>query len=288
MGIDVSITAGPDGTSSSANVSGSIQHLITNDERSTFRLGDAQLKEAVNAYFGKAPNDAYLTSPTPYGDLYQTYGWQQVSTVLVGTKAEILSLTSEPVIVKTQEFSNQSSQKGTFNVSISEQLSDTSTSTWSTGGTLTVGQKISYGINFLGSGVKGETSLSYSQSWGVGGSQSKTVTVGSTSGVTVELDPGEAIIAELSASRGTLKVQITYNAYLIGYAAVNYNPTYKDHHFWALPIQNVMSAGGINNSVPSTEVLNIGYYSNSKITIRDKVSGAKLSTFYSADEHPGK
>lgn len=288
MGIDVSITAGPDGQSSSANVSGSIQHIISDDERNTFRLNDSQLKEAVNAYFGKRPNDAYLHSPTPWGDLYKTYGWEQVSTVLVGTKAEILALTSEPVIVKTQEFSNQSSQKGTFNVSISEQLSNTTASTWSTGGTLTVGQKISYGVEFLGSGAKGETSMSYSQSWGIGGTQSKTVTVGSTSGVTVDLDPGEAIIAELSASRGTLKVQITYNAYLMGYTAVNYNPTYKDHHFWALPIASVMSAGGINNSVKSTEVLDIGYYSNSKITIRDKTSGAKLSTFYTADEHPGK
>lgn len=288
MGIDVSVTAGPDGKSSSATVSGSIQHIITDQERNTFKLNDAQLKAAVNAYFGKAPNDAYLHSPTPWNDLYETYGWQQVSTVLVGTSADILGISSEPVIVKTQEFVNDSSKDGVFNVSISEEVSNTTTSTWSTGGVLEVGQTISYKINYEGAEAGGETSMSYSQSWGVGGEQSKTITVGSTSGTTVTLKPGEAVIAELSASRGTMKVKVNYNAYLIGYTAVNYNPAYKDHHFWALPIANVMSAGGISNSVPSNEVLDIAFYSNSKIIIRDKTSGANVATFYSNDMHPGK
>ena len=92
------------------------------------------------------------------------------------TSAEILGITSEPVILKTQEFDNSSSVEATFNVSISDSVSETATSTWSTCGTFTIGQKVS---GFLGSSVGGETSLSYSQSWGIGGSESKTVTVGS-------------------------------------------------------------------------------------------------------------
>lgn len=278
MGIDVQIVAGPDGQSSSVKATGSIQHVITDEERNTFGLNDNALKNAVAAYFGKRPNDAYLHSPTPWDDLYKTYGWQQVSTVLVPEKAEILGMTSEPVIVKTQEFSNVSSKPGTFNVAISEQVSNTSSSTWSTGGTLTIGQKITYGIDFIVEG-KGETSMSYSQSWGIGGTQSKTITVGSTSGVSVVLDPGEAIIASLSASRGSLKVRIWYNAYLIGTTAVNYNPKYKDHHFWSLPIGAVMSAGGITNSVKSTEDISIGYYSNSKIEIKDKETGVQKASY---------
>lgn len=281
MGISISIVAGQDESASSVNASGSVQHIITDEERTTFRLGDKQLKDAVNAYFGKSPNDAYLHSPTPWGDLYKTYSWPQVQMVLVVQSAEILGITSEPVIVKTQEFRNTSSQKGTFNVSISETVNNTTSTTWNTGGTLSIGQMFEYGVSFLGTGAKGETSMSYSRSWGVGGGESKSVTVGSTSGVSVELDPGEAVVAELSASRGVMEVLIRYNAYLIGNTALSYNPRYKGHHFWSLGISGVMSSGGIFNSVKSTEKIKIGYYSNSKIELKDPAGIVKAAQFMS-------
>lgn len=283
MGISISIVAGQDESASSVNASGTVQHVITDEERTTFHIGDKQLKDAVKAYFGKSPNDAYLHSPTPWDDLYKRYSWPQVQMVLVVQSAEILGITSEPVIVKTQEFVNSSSQKGTFNVGISESVNNTTSSNWSTGGTLSIGQKFSYGVKFLGAGAEGETSISYSQSWGIGGQESKSITVGSTSGVSVELDPGEAVLAELSASRGVMKVRIRYNAYLIGSTAINYNPTYKGHHFFSLGISGVMSKGGISNSVMSTEDIEIGYYSNSKIELRDKKTKALKASYILAD-----
>ncbi|PCJ04527.1 MAG: follicular epithelium yolk protein subunit [Rhodobacteraceae bacterium] len=287
MGISISIVAGSDDSSSSITASGSVQHVITDEERTTFNLGDKQLKEAISSYFGKSPNDAYLHSPTPWDDLYKTYSWPQVQMVLVVQSAEILGITSEPVVVKSQEFKNSSSQKGTFNVDISETLTNTTSSNWSTGGTLSIGQKFTYGVNFLGSGAQGETSISYSQSWGIGGTETKSITVGSSSGVSVELDPGEAIVAELSASRGVMKVRIKYKAYLIGSSAVNYNPTFKDHHFWSLGIAGVMASAGISNSVVSTEDIEIGYYSSSKIEIKDKATKALRKSFMLSDA-PGR
>ena len=287
MGISISIVAGQDETASSVNATGTVQHVITDQERTTFGLGDKQLKDAVKAYFGKSPNDAYLHSPTPWGDLYKKYSWPQVQMVLVVQSAEILGITSEPVTVKTQDFVNDSSKKGTFNVAISESVNNTTSSNWSTGGTLTVGQKFSYGVKFLGAGAEGETSLSYSQSWGVGGQESKSITVGSTAGVSVELDPGEAVVAVLSASRGVMKVRVRYAAYLIGNTAINYNPTYKKHHFWSLGISGVMAKGGISNSIKSTEDIEIGYYSNSKVELKDKATGTLKATHVMADA-PGE
>jgi hypothetical protein len=274
MGISISIVAGSDKSTSSVSASGSVQHIITDEEITTFGIGDKQLKDAVNAYFGKSPNDAYLHSPTPWNDLYKTYSWPQVQMVLVVQSAEILAITSEPVVVKTQEFENNSDHEGTFNVAISESVTNTTSSNWSTSGTLSVGQKFTYGVSFLGADAKGETSISYSRSWGEGGQESKAITVGSTAGVSIKLSPGESVIAELSASRGVMKVQIRYKAYLIGSTAINYNPTYKEHHFWSLDIGSVMSAGGISNSVVSTEDIEIGYYSNSKVVLKNKQTGA--------------
>ncbi|WDV46639.1 hypothetical protein PV797_02830 [Clostridiaceae bacterium M8S5] len=279
MGIDILITAGPDGSASKVSATGSVQHVITDDERNTFKLSDSQLKSAVNKYFGKTPDDAYLRSPTPWGDLYKTYSWPQVQMVLVVESAEILGIQSQPVIVKTQEFVNNSSKVGTFDVAISESVENTSTSTWSVGGELSIEQKTSVSIDFIGE-VSGGASLKYSQSWGIGGSHSSSVTVGSTSGVTVQLDPGETVIASLSASRGVLKVRLRYNAYLIGYTAVNYSSKYKDHHFWAMPVSDVMASAGISNSVKSTEDIEVGYYSNSKIELTDKDTGKKKATYF--------
>jgi hypothetical protein len=268
-GITVSIVAGADEAHSSVNATGSVQHIITDKERTTFGVQDSALKNAVGKYFGKNPNDAFLHSPTPWNDLYKTYGWPEVQAILVVQNAQLTGITSEPVVVATKTFTNQSSKKATFDASISDQVSNTTESTWSTTNTIEVAQKITYNVGFLGTGGGGETSMSYSRQWGEGGSQSKSITVGSSSGVSVELDPGESIEAQLTASRGVMKVRITYKAYLTGSTAINYNPTFKDHHFWALDIGGVMGAAGINNSVQFTEDIEVGYFSNAKIALVD-------------------
>ena len=270
MGINISIVAGQDKSASSINATGTVEYVITDKDRRAFGLRDKQLKDAVKAYFGKSPNDAYLKSPTPWGDLYKRYNWEQVKTVLVVESAEILSITSEPIIVKTQEFVNSSTEKATFDVSINDQVRNTTTSSWNHQNTVTGGQKFEYGVKFLGTGGKGETSLEYSHSWGSVEEESTWITVGSSSGVNVELDPGESVLSELSASRGVMKVRIRYKAYLVGQTAVNYSDTYKDHHFWGLPIDNVMSKGGISNSIKPIEEIEIGYYSNSKIEVKNE------------------
>lgn len=276
MGIEISVKAGVDTATSSVNALGSVQHIITDKERTTFDIEDKNLKNAVGKYFGKNPNDAFLHSPTPWDDLYKSYGWDQVQTVLIVKSATITGITSEPVIVATKTFSNNSSKKATFDASISDQVTNTTESNWSETNTIEVAQTISYGIEFLGCGsAGGSTSMSYNHSWGQGGSESKSISIGTTSGVSVELNPGESVEAVLSASRGVMKVRIVYKAYLIGCTAVNYNPTFKDHHFWGLNIGSVMNAAGISNIREFTEDIEIGYYSNAKIELRDPVGQLK-------------
>ena len=273
IGFTVDIVGGKDKQSSSVNITGSVQHVITDDERVSFNLGDHQLKEAVGKYFGQQPKDAYLHSPTPWDDLYKRYAWPQVQTVVTAESAEILDITSKPVVLKTQTFTNSSSLPATFNVSVTDSVSETMTSNWSTERTVSVSQTIKYEVGFLGTGGGGETSLSYSQSWGKGGAESKRVTLGSSSGISIKLDPGQSVTAKLSASSGVMKVRVRYKAHLIGTTAVNYNPTYKDHHFWAFDIGGVMSAAGVPNSVITTEDIEIDYYSRAKTDLMNNPCG---------------
>ncbi len=283
MGIEISIKAGADAATSSVSASGSVQHIITDKERKTFGIEDAGLKNAVEKYFGKKPNDAYLHSPTPWDDLYKTYGWPEVQTILDVKSAKITGITSEPVIVATKKFVNSSTKIATFDASISDQVTNTTESNWSETDTIEVGQKLTYNVSFLGAGGGGETSMSYSHSWGQGGSESESITVGSSSGVSVELNPGESVEAVLTASRGVMKVRIVYMAHPVGDTAVNYNPTFKDHHFWALPITGVMGAASLSTTREFTEDIEIGYYSNAKIELRDP-EGQLKATFSAANK----
>ena len=270
MGLTVQITAGPDAKSSSIAAAGSIQHVITDKEVSAFGLNDAKLKAAVGAYFGKAPNDAYLKGPTPWNDLYKTYGWEQVQVVLAVKNAQILGITSNPEIIKTTTLRNDSSKSGSFSASVNDSVTNTTETNWNETTTVDFSQSVEYSVEFEGLGsVGGSTTWSFSQSFGVGGSKSQSVTVGSDQGVYVDLDPGELVDAQLTVSRGVLKARIFYDAYLIGSTAINYNPTYKGHHFWALPVQAVMAAGGIANNRAITEDIEVGYYSNAQVKLSD-------------------
>ena len=192
--------------------------------------------------------------------------------------AEIISFTSEPVIVKQQTFINSSSQTGVFECAISEEVSETSTNSWSTGGAFTASQMIEYKIGFLGTGGGGETTMEYTQSWGKSGENSTTTTVGQTSGVKVTLEPGESVIASLSASRGVMNIKIRYQSVLTGRTAVNYNPTYQGHHFWGLWLPSVMSEASVSNKIFSEETIKVDYYSNGEIKLLDPSTRAVRKT----------
>ena len=155
MGIDIEVVAGKNKAASSVNVSGSIQHVITDQERKKFGLNDTQLKEAVAKYFGKEPNDAFLHSPTPWNDLYKRYDWQQVTTVMAVESGEILGFTSEPVVVKTTELSNRSSISVKYDASINDSVKDTTSTNWNTGGEfISLSKKLSTGLSYLAPRVR--------------------------------------------------------------------------------------------------------------------------------------
>lgn len=266
-GFDIQIVAGKDAKSSSVKVSGHISEVITDDDRTNFKLNDSQLKNAINAYFGKKPNDAYVKSKTPWGDLYTKYNWTQVHRNVRVHSAKIVEVTSNPTVLSKKTLVNNSNVPGTFGASISESVSNTTESNWSREDSFSVSQSFSYDVSFLGAGGGGETSMEYTHTWGQGGSESQDITVGSEQSVSVYLEPGQSVVAQLNASRGQLKVQIVYEVYLSGSTAINYNPTYKGHHFWDLSINSVMRSGKISNSYLVTETIEVGYYSNGEVVL---------------------
>jgi len=236
-GLFVNLVVDKDFDKSSIKVTGSLLKVITEEQRELFGMGDAQLKQKVNDYFGKAPNDVYTSDPTPWNNLYKSYGWEEVHVLLKPVSAEIIGVTSDPVILATKTLSNTSNITGEFHTSISENVTNSFGSTTTNSLSTTINEEVSYGIEGIAGGKIGfEFTSEFSETT----SKDYASTVGAESGVTVTLKPDESVIAKLSSFRGTLNARVKYEASLHGSVALNYNPTFKGHHFWGLGVGSIM------------------------------------------------
>ena len=266
----VNIVGGVSQAASSATGQGSCQELISGANRAKFSLNnDSQMKGFVAVSHGKRPDDLYLGSPTPWNDLYHTYGWQPVMTSLQFVSATVSSFKSTLQAVNSVMLQNSGTVEGVFHADISKTVTNSTSSSWSSQDAIDVGQKFTYDVSFLGTGGGGETSLNYTHTWGQGGSQSQDVALGTTQGVSVTLQPGRVVYVDLMAYQGTMTVDVVYNATLSGDMAVNYGTPFKGHHFWALDVNEVLSANHKPTSAQITERIQVQFYTSASVVMRD-------------------
>lgn len=64
--LEVRVIAGESGSSSDVIAYSREVHAITDEESATFGIEDYALKQAVEKYKGKSPNDAFVRGPTPW------------------------------------------------------------------------------------------------------------------------------------------------------------------------------------------------------------------------------
>jgi len=268
LSVSISVDYAKGNPQVTATASGTTLEVITDQQIIRLGLTDAVVKDAVNRYFGKAPKDVYLKSRTPWGDLFKKYNWEQTSFALTAVKATVISVKSVPSIISTQEFENKTSHVATYTASMSSQVTSSMTSSWSHTTTTTVGGKIIVGCKITGSG--GEFSMSISEADQRGGSDTHSTTLSAGSSVQITLGPGEKAFAHLTSSIGTVNVRVTYKLTSQGKVAVNYNPTFKGHHFWGLPVSRVMAADNITMGGVQTQDIEIKSFSNVKVTVTDK------------------
>ncbi|KPJ20998.1 Spherulin-2A [Papilio machaon] len=122
----------------------------------------------------------------------------------------------------------------------------------------------------------GTSGISFTSSWGESEERTESVTVQASSSVETELQPGQAATAVLSASKGSLEVEVLYLATLRGNVVVNFKSAYKGHHFFGPSIDSVMNSGDLDNEVIIKEIINIGFYTEANLKVYDKVSGETL------------
>ncbi|XP_013178598.1 PREDICTED: spherulin-2A-like [Papilio xuthus] len=274
ISIDVNIGNTPNNIT--INYSGFEVNVIGKKEIELFKISNANIKQAVKEHYGRKPNNVYLKSPTPWGDLYKKYKWEEVSRVLTVKSAIIKSINKKQIIILSHDFENVSNNTIKVNTGISQTVENTITTSWAKSKETTISQDIEYEVNVMFGKAAGKTGISFTSTWGESEERSESVTISASSSVETELKPGQAATAVLSASKGSLEVEVLYLATLRGNVVVNYKSAYKGHHFFGPSVDGVMKSGGIDNEVIIKEIINIGFYTEANLKVYDKVSGETL------------
>ncbi|XP_030036383.2 spherulin-2A [Manduca sexta] len=264
--IKVTIIASDKDGDRQIHVAGTDADTISDTEVTTFDLTDENLKNSIHAYTNEHPDDAFLKSPTPWGDLYKTYNWPEVTRVLTPLRAKILSVTNHPAVLTTHVYNNTTPKTSTFPAKIHEDVHNTLTSIWETTGDLTP-QDIDYEFD-----IKAESwdnhGFTYAAKWGQEVVKTQMFTVGLESGAPITLEPKQSAVAELHVTKNMMRVQLDYEATLTGSTAAHFSKAHKGHRFWAFAVDAVMAAGNMRRSVKSSEAIQIVYYTEPKLIVR--------------------
>ncbi|XP_068624357.1 spherulin-2A-like [Battus philenor] len=244
---------------------GTDKNVLSETERKTFDLDEDTLMMNTLKFFGKRPDNVYIRSPTPFGDLYKTYNWEEVVRTLTPMQGRVLNITSETITVASQNFENNDSKPKTFNLGLTKHLENTVSSLWTKDGDLTVNNGINYSIRL------GNATISYTSLWGLNTEKSTTMLMGSND-MQLILLPGQKVTTELLATKFTITLEMEYTATIAGTVAVNYKDSFKDHHFWALDVDEMMSDSGMASTAKSKETIDIVFHMNPDIVVFDTMT----------------
>ncbi|XP_014362580.2 spherulin-2A [Papilio machaon] len=270
--IDVKIFGLYDGIEKTVVIdfNGSDTSVISDIEEKTFHLDEDTLKMSAQKFFGDTPSDVFLRSPTPFGDLYKTYNWEEVKRTMKPKNGRILNITNEMRTIMSKNFVNTETKPTTFNIGLKKHLENTVSSFWTKNGDLTINKGINYAIYL------GNETMTYTSLWGLNTEKSVTTVFGSDD-VQISLLPGQSVTTELRAMKLNLAIEMEYTTSLSGSIATNYMQSYKDHHYWALDIEELMSTNGLSNEVTSTETIEVTFYTNPQIIVFDTKTGEKMT-----------
>jgi len=260
-----------------AKASGSIEHVITDEDRKKLGLDDdTALNQIVKQYknLNREPDATYLKDPTTKtrgGNLYATKGKKQVSMVLIPKSAKIRTTGIKSIALKTHKFVNDSKTKSvTQSTTLEESVSNTSSSTWSCDNRISVTEKISVKVALKVMEASAETSLGYEHTWGKSETLTQDITFKTASTIEVTLEPGERLQAILTASESATVVDVEFKAYLDGTIIAHFdkkkyeNSDHTKTAFFYIPVRNLIDYWNRDVEYDAKETIELGYYSNGK------------------------
>lgn len=257
----------------SFNFSGKEEYLLTMNDMKLFDINEDKLKKGVGVIFGRDPDIVRCMKPAMWytEEMYDKYNWKPGKKMVSVKSVKLKSLTKRPIIVSKQKFENNS--KATIKVStgLSHTVENTLRTSWSSDHEVSFEQSFEYGVNLFVTKFQGTTKVGYKTNWGSHEEKSESVTIGTSNGAEIELHPGQAVTAILSANTIELEAEVTY-AISIKYGLVAmYHKKYKNHSIWYLNIDNVMKRGGMNNEIIVKEIMKFGFNIEGSLKVYDKI-----------------
>jgi len=260
MNISLQVT----NTKVTASVRGVDKHTITDEEMKTFGITDGALKTIIGKSMGQDPKNVMPTTVGDQWNLHNTYSWPVVATNVTFTDADVLEFTSNLSAMSEKVFTNHSSMAATFGGVLTVQASETTTSTWSSSTKVGIGTKVNFSIGVPGVESGGaEFSTSFESTTGESKTTSKMVTIGDSQSISILLQPGKSVKAQLMATTVTVKLRVHYKVSLDGQVAINYNPKFNGHHFYAVGIEGALAGSGMPSHFDQYEDIEMTFYGES-------------------------
>ena len=163
------------------------------------------------------PNFAWVTPDSPEwsrawrctgeGKAHRDTG-HQPRIRLAPVAADILTITQQPTIIDHAVWHNPGPGPTEYSAEIHTSVSDTIEDHWDESQSIGISADVGVSVG----PAEAKTSINYTTSWGRGGSKSETVDVGANDSITKTLQPGEQVLAALVGQRGTLSIEVAYQA----------------------------------------------------------------------------
>lgn len=252
----------------SVNFHGQDNKVVTETDVKTFNLTKDNLNIGMRVELGKVPQDIFLKDPTPYENLFEYFEWPEIKRNLRITKAKILEILNEKVILATYEHKNNSTDPIESRINFVDNTELTSYSTWSHSG-LPV-DEISYEINLKANHKK----FKYENKWRSEKVNSFNMPFGVDLLELIKIKSGQTVTSELTAVKTIFLVQVDYEAKILGSFIADYDPLYGKYHFYAPTAAKIMKAAKLKNYIKTTELIEIRCYLEPKLRVFDKTGGA--------------
>ena len=261
------------------DVSGQVIRSLNRLELDNLLKGGDNAWDRVHDHFNckhldgvHASNDDGL--PSKLHGTFTKYGWTPVQHILKAKSAKIVSISAEPVIVADQLASNPST------VADSEVWAEIATevvnsfskeASWDVSSTIE--QTVSYevGGDAVGGKIGGSTSISFSAGYGESKTKENSVAVGSSGGVKAVLEPGEAVLFQLSMTLGEIYAQVEYEGKLQGGLMARFGKRCNGHYLYYVPLHKLYPRKDLVKIM--REDLRTRAYNHQRITQSDPPAG---------------
>ena len=197
-----------------------------------------------------------------------------ITATLTPVRARFVRSSTGSSTLATTSGSNKSSTNSEVTVDLQKTVENTMTSTWSneTSFTTSVGMELSMELVSFSGSVSKTVTVGTSESF------SDARTVGSSQGVSAQLEPNQSVYISLLANTGTLSVRVEYDVSLSGSMLVYKKGGNEGKHRKTSDIADILRAAGVENKFTLTQEVTVGMFSDGYFEIKDAESGKSVTS----------